>query len=142
MIATEAPTARRRAWVFDVDGCLIDSMSGDSLRPLVPDLLDALTGAGVEIVLWSAGGQEYARRRAEQFGFDHLLTATYGKVERDESGAWSVAEVLAGHDPELFVDDLPHELPASVDVIGVRPYLAENRHDKALAGLLERATVA
>ena len=60
-------------WAFDVDGCLVDSLSGSSLRPLADDVLTALHAAGATLVLWSAGGQAHARAMATRHGFAHLL---------------------------------------------------------------------
>ena len=53
-------------WVFDVDGCLVDSLTGTSLRPGARELLAHL-GRDRLVILWSAGGDGYARSRAEQF---------------------------------------------------------------------------
>jgi long-chain acyl-CoA synthetase len=130
----------RDAWVFDVDGCLIDSMTGTSLRPLAREVIDVLHLHGVSVVLWSAGGGPYARRRARQLGFESDVLACYGKEHRDESGRWKVDHIHAAHRPLLFIDDQPDELPAHVAVVGVRPYLAASSHDRGLADLLVLAS--
>ena len=69
-------------WAFDVDGCLVDSISGTSLRPLARPILEQLRAQGSVVVLWSAGGGDYARRRAVDHGIDDLIHAFYGKDER------------------------------------------------------------
>lgn len=139
--AADSGRRRRRTWVFDVDGCLIDAITGGTLRPLVHELLDSLQASGTEVVLWSAGGGQYAARRARQLGIDHRVVACYSKAERDAAGAWVVDDVCARHDARLFVDDCPDELPRHVAVAGVRPYLAGSPHDRGLADLLRLAQV-
>ena len=43
-------------WVFDVDGCLVDSLTGTSLRPGAATLLAGLRARGRTVIVWSAGG--------------------------------------------------------------------------------------
>ena len=57
-------------WAFDVDGTLIGSIRSDRLRPGAAELLAALVERGVTCVLWSAGGDEYAARKAREHGID------------------------------------------------------------------------
>jgi long-chain acyl-CoA synthetase len=127
-----------KAWVFDVDGCLVDSTTGTSLRPLTAELLVAVRERGISVVLWSAGGDEYARRRATQFGLEDQVAGCYGKDQRGRDGRWLVDHIRADHQPVLFVDDRPEELPVGVEAVGVRPYLGASPHDRGLAPLLER----
>ena len=47
-------------WVFDLDGCIVDSLTGSSLRPGTLELLARLRGSGATMVsgsltLYSAG---------------------------------------------------------------------------------------
>ena len=123
-------------WVFDVDGCLIDSMSGASLRPLADSLIDVLRVRNVAVVLWSAGGAEYARRRARQVGIEAQVTAFYDKATRDAEGRWSIDHFPPAHRQAIFVDDQPDEVPRTARVIGVSPYIGENPHDRGLAAAL------
>ncbi len=125
-------------WAFDVDGCLIDSITGTSLRPFARPLLEHLRAQGATVVLWSAGGGDYARRKAELVGIDDLIHACYDKDERGDDGRYVVAHLAVEHRPQVCVDDQPEELPADVDAIGVSSYLAHNPHDVGLARLLER----
>jgi long-chain acyl-CoA synthetase len=124
-------------WVFDVDGCLIDSMSGSSLRPLAESLIVGLRARDITVVLWSAGGADYARRRARQVGIEAQVSAFYGKATRDGEGRWSIEHFLPAHRQAIFVDDQPDEVPRAVQVIGVSPYIGENPHDRGLAAALE-----
>jgi hypothetical protein len=126
------------AWVFDVDGCLVDSTTGTSLRPLTAELLAAVRERGISVVLWSAGGDRYAWRRVTQFGLGGQVAGCYGKDRRGADDRWVIDHIRADHRPVLFVDDRPEELPAGVDVVGVRPYLGASPHDRGLAPLLER----
>lgn len=127
------------AWVFDVDGCIVDSITGSSLRPLTHDVIARLRSRGVAVVVWSAGGRDYAERRARQLGFDHLVDAFHAKETRDVDGRWRVDHLARGHRPTVFVDDRPEELPDHVRVVGVSPYLAETPHDRGLAVVLDLA---
>ncbi len=128
------------AWVFDVDGCLIDSITGSSLRPLAREVIESLRSRDIAVVLWSAGGADYSEQRARQFEIDHLFAEFHGKKERDGNGRWRIDHLSTVHRPRVFVDDRPEELPDHVEVIGVSPYLGESRHDRGLSGVLELAT--
>jgi len=127
-------------WAFDVDGCLVDSISGTSLRPLARPILEQLRAQGSVVVLWSAGGGDYARRRAVDHGIDGLIHAFYGKDERGGDGRYLVDHLAVEHRPAVCVDDQPEDLPADVDAVGVSPYLAPNPHDLGLVAVLERIT--
>jgi hypothetical protein len=125
--------------VFDVDGCLIDLVTGTSLRPLAVELFESLTGQGVDVVLWSAGGAAYAARRASQVGIDTLVAACHGKTERDPDGRWRIDHLLERHRPAVFVDDQPEDLPGHLVVLGVSPYIAHSPHDRGLSAALSAA---
>ena len=127
-------------WAFDVDGCLVDAISGTSLRPLARPILEQLRAQGSVVVLWSAGGGDYARRRAVDHGIDDLILAFYGKDERGGDCRYLVDHLAVEHRPSVCVDDQPEDLPADVDAVGVSPYLAHNPHDLGLAAVLERIT--
>jgi phosphoglycolate phosphatase-like HAD superfamily hydrolase len=125
-------------WVFDVDGCLIDSLTGSSVRPGTHQLLEDLREQGCEVLLWSAGGADYARERAEEHGFDHLVDAFHDKDGRDEAGRYTTTaftEDLAG---VVFVDDRPEDMPVGADIIAVFPYLVTNPHDRGLSAAVRR----
>jgi hypothetical protein len=125
-------------WAFDVDGCLIDSVTGGSLRPLARDVLESLHAQGVTVVLWSAGGGDYARRRAQEHGLHDLVHAYYDKDARDADGRYLVTHLADEHQPAVCVDDQPDEMPAHVEIVGVVSYLAPDPHDRGLAPLLAR----
>jgi long-chain acyl-CoA synthetase len=127
-------------WAFDGDGCLVDALTGRSLRPLARSVLEQLRANEVTVVVWSAGGGDYARRRAEAHGIDHLVHAFYDKDERDADGRYVVTHLAVAHRPDVCVDDQPDELPVHVDSIAVTPYLAHDPHDRGLAPLLDRVT--
>lgn len=132
------PTGMTEVWAFDVDACLVDSITGTSLRPLARPVLESLRAQGSIVVLWSAGGGEYAQRRAVAVGIDDLIHACYDKDGRGADGRWTTAHLPEEHRPDVCVDDRPEEIPADVDPVGVSPYLAPNPHDVGLAALLER----
>lgn len=127
------------AWVFDVDGCLVDSITGTSLRPLTLEVIESLHARGIAVLLWSAGGADYTEQRARQFGIDHLIDGFHAKQARDHEGRWLIDHLTVHHRPRVFVDDRPEELSDQVTVIGVSPYLAGSIHDRGLAAVLELA---
>lgn len=126
-------------WVFDVDGCLIDSLTGSSLRPGAQDLLERLRAHGCTVLVWSAGGAEYAHRRAEERAIAHLVDGFHEKERRDSTGRYVTDAFLDGLDGVVFVDDRPEDMPVGADVIAVRPYIADNAHDTGLAPAAARA---
>jgi phosphoglycolate phosphatase-like HAD superfamily hydrolase len=130
---------RAPVWVFDVDGCLIDSLTGSSLRPGSAELLAHLRDAGCSLVLWSAGGAVYALQRAEEHGVAAFFSAFHDKEGRDDAGRYVTERFLATLDAVVFVDDRPEDLPAAADVVAVAPYLVDNPHDRGLAPARRRA---
>src|ERR1700684_1258494 len=99
-LASDDPGAPRSStyapgcWVFDVDGCLVDSLTRTSLRRGARALLNHLADNGGHSILWSAGGDAYARARAEESGIDHLISGYFAKDGRDGDGCYP-----AGHLP-------------------------------------------
>ena len=119
--------------MFDLDGCIVDSLTGASLRPGTVDLLDALRQAGHTVVLWSAGGASYARQRAQAHGIEGRFDGFHDKDGRDGGGRYRTDHFLDTHSGVVFVDDRPEDMPADADVIAVSPYLGDNPHDRAFA---------
>src|SRR5215213_4625974 len=103
-------------WVFDVDGCLVDSLTGSSVRPGTHELLGDLRARGTRVVLWSAGGARYARERAEEHRFDHLVDAFHDKNGRDDAGRYTTAVFAKDLRGVVFVDDRPEDMPVGADV--------------------------
>ena len=126
-------------WVFDLDGCIVDSLTGSSLRPGTVELLEQLRGAGSTTVLWSAGGADYAKQRADAHGLTPLFDAFHDKDGRDPSGRYLTDHFLEDHARVVFVDDRPEDMPAGAEVIAVSPYLGLNPHDRGLAAARTRA---
>ena len=58
-------------------------------------MLEELRAQGSTVVLWSAGGGDYARRKAELVGIDDLIHAFYDKDERGGDGRYLVAHLAA-----------------------------------------------
>ena len=125
-------------WAFDLDGTLIGSVLCDVLRPHAPELLGRLTDNGAICVLWSAGGADYARRRAEQHGISHYFTAYYDKDRRDLDSRYLVDHFAVEHRPRVFVDDSPRDLPVGGEVIAVSQFIGGNPHDGGLLSVLQR----
>ena len=125
-------------WVFDVDGCLVDSLTGTSLRPGAKEILDSLAGR-TRVLLWSAGGDAYARGRARQFQVDHLVSGFFSKEGRDDRGCYLTTHLPVGAGGAVFVDDRPEDLAEDLDVVAVSPYLAEDAHDRGLEVVARRA---
>ena len=138
--ATPPPTAPVvDCWVFDVDGCLLDSLTGTSLRPGARDVLEHLARHGRPVILWSAGGEAYARARAEEFGLDHLVSGYFAKDGRDGDGCYLTAHLPLTAGRAVFVDDRPEDLARHLDVLAVSPYLSADPHDRGLQGVARRA---
>ncbi len=135
----EAP-AGADCWVFDVDGCLVDSLTGTSLRPGARELLGCLAGRA-RVLLWSAGGDCYARARAEQFQVEHLVGGFFSKEGRDAAGCYLTAHLPVGSGAVVFVDDRPEDLAGDLDVLAVSPYLSDDPHDRGLLPVTRRAGV-
>jgi long-chain acyl-CoA synthetase len=127
-----------RCWVFDVDGCLVDSLTGTSLRPGTREILEHLA-TRTQVFWWSAGGDDYARDRAEQFQVDHLVSGYFSKEGRDADGCYLTTHLPVCRGTAVFVDDRPEDLAAHLDVLAVSPYLADDRHDRGLAPVAQRA---
>jgi cation transport ATPase len=123
-------------WAFDVDGTLIGSIRSDRLRPGTTELLQALADRGISCVLWSAGGHDYAERKANEHHIAHLFTAFYSKDRRDELARYLVDHFAAAHEPTTFVDDAPGDLPVGARVIGVSQFMGGNDADQGLCAIL------
>ena len=126
-------------WVFDVDGCLVDSLTGTSLRPSAREVLEQLVHSGRRIIFWSAGGDAYARARAEQFGVDRLVSGYFSKDDRDDGGAFRTGHLPLTGSRAVFVDDRPEDLGHDLDVLAVSPYLSDDPHDRGLEPVARRA---
>lgn len=129
-------------WVFDVDGTVIDSLTGSSLRPHTVELLRHLRASGRQTVLWSAGGADYAGERADQHGVAHLVDAFHDKEGRDDAGRYVVHRFLPALGGVVFVDDRPEDMPVGADVVSVSPYLSPDPHDRGLRPALLRADLS
>ena len=125
------------AWcVFDVDGTLVDALTGCSLRPGAHELLGDLAARKYGLVLWSAGGAEYAARKARFHHIHQYFGIFAGKQGRDGRGFYTTDHVERAVDGDLvFVDDQPADIPPERHCIAVPSYLRDNPHDTALASL-------
>ncbi len=126
-------------WVCDVDGTLIGSVRSDILRPGAIELLDRLRDAGTTLVLWSAGGAEYAKNMLAQFRIDHYFAAFYSKERRGPDDRYLVDHLCPKHRPGTLVDDYPGDVPEQPRVIGVPQFLGGNPHDRGLERALRIA---
>jgi hypothetical protein len=122
----------REIWFFDVDACLVDSLTGTSLRPLARPILESLRDRGALVVWWSAGGEAHARRLAQALGVDGLVGEFHAKEHRGPDGRWSFPPGLR---PQVCVDDRPEDAPACALNVAVSPYLAPDPHDRGLRPL-------
>ena len=94
---------------------------------------------GRHIILWSAGGDAYARARAEEFGVDHLVSGYFAKDGRDVDGCYLTAHLPLQDRRAVFVDDRPEDLARDLDVLAVSPYLSDDPHDHGLRHVARRA---
>lgn len=127
------------SWALDLDGSLVDLLTGTRLRPGAKELVALLSGAGIRVVLWSAGGSGYAQERARRLGLAPYLSAYHDKVRSGTEEPWEVGHMPAADRPSVCVDDQPEYCPPSVLVIGVRPYITEDASDTGLAVAVEAA---
>jgi long-chain acyl-CoA synthetase len=150
-LASDDPTAgselpatetEPECWVFDVDGCLIDSLTGSSLRPGARDILEHLSTEGQHVILWSAGGDAYAEFRAKDVGVDHLIDGFFAKDGRDPDGYYRTEHLPAKDRHAVFVDDRPEDLARGLDVLAVSPYLSDDPYDNGLREVAWRAGLA
>jgi phosphoglycolate phosphatase-like HAD superfamily hydrolase len=119
-------------WIFDVDGCLVDSLTGTSLRPGAREVLEHLARGGRRVVLWSAGGDTYAQARAEEFEVDHLVNDYFSKDGRDSSGYYLTAHLPVTDNGAVFIDDRPEDLARDLQVLTVSPYISDDPYDRGL----------
>lgn len=132
-----APTT----WAFDVDGTLIGSVLGDRLRPGAVELLSGLTGRGLQCVSWSAGGADYAARKASEHGIDGWFVGFYTKAGRGSDGRYTTEHFHRDHRPDVYVDDGPTDIPLGPRVIAVAQFLGGNAADRALLDVLDALDV-
>lgn len=116
-----------------MDGCLVDSMTGTSLRPGAREALARLVACGHVLVLWSAGGAKYARQRAVEHQIDHLFSEFHGKEQRDDSGCYSVSHLPEDVSRLVFVDDHPEDLPPSCAGMALSSYIVANPADSEMS---------
>jgi FMN phosphatase YigB (HAD superfamily) len=129
----------RPTWVFDLDGCLIDSLTGRSLRPGARDLLDQLHWSKATLLLWSAGGAEYARERAREHGIEDLFDGFHAKDCRDGDGRYVTRQLSAPQSSIIFIDDRPEDMPIGTEVVAVHPYISPSPYDRGLHPVGRRA---
>ena len=140
--AETAEPASLRSWIFDVDGCVVDSLLGRSLRPGAREIFELLRDLGDEVIWWSAGGIEHARGRAERFDLVELIDHFAEKDRRDAAGRYEIESLGVELERAIFIDDRPEDLPASAEVLAVPPYLIENPRDRGLEQVAARAGAA
>jgi long-chain acyl-CoA synthetase len=127
---------RQLVWAIDVDGTLIGSIRSSNTRPGAVELLAGLLDRGCTIVLWSAGGAEYAARKAGEHGLVGYVAAYYAKADRDAHGRYRTDHFQPAHAPDVFVDDVPADLPLGVRVVPVSQFFGANSADRALYRVL------
>ncbi len=125
-------------WLFDVDGTLIGSIRSDRLRPGARELLDALVARQVPCVLWSAGGGEYAHRKAVEHGIEACFGGFYPKAERDVDGRYRIDHLPHAHRPAVFVDDVAGDLPVGAVVVAVPQFFGGSSADRTLFDVIDR----
>ena len=129
----------RDVWLFDVDGTLIGSIRSDVLRPRVVELFDLLRRDGRTIVVWSAGGADYARRKLDRFDLTGYVACFYDKDRRGRDGRYLVSHLPPQHRPGTCVDDFPHEAPPGSRIVGVPQFFGGNPVDNGLATAIDLA---
>ncbi len=88
-------------------------------------------------MLWSAGGADYARRKAGDHGLGDRFVEYYAKAVRDPSMRYVVDHFDRSHRPDVFVDDSPVDLPLGARVVPVPQFIGGNIADRALFDVLD-----
>lgn len=95
-------------YVFiDVDGTLIDQ--NDNCRPKVRELFEKLASLNVKIIVWSAGGEEYAEQKLNRVSHE-INYDLDSHVKTYWRKAWYSKIIL--NEPKFFIDDEPALLEA------------------------------
>jgi hypothetical protein len=105
-------------------------------------LLRHLQATGCRVLLWSAGGADYARERAAEQTVEELFHGFFAKAVRDECGRYDTTQLDVLLTATIFVDDRPEDMPMDADVMAVHPYLSNNPHDFGLSAVAQRAGIA
>lgn len=102
---TVDPAAQEGIVLLDVDGVVACGRPARSCRPRpgIRDLVDVLTCAGHEVVLWSAGGAEHARAVAARIGIHGAVRRFHAKPDYPMTEEAALAVI--GARPVLQVDD-------------------------------------
>jgi hypothetical protein len=103
------------------------------------ELLAHLSETGREVILWSAGGADYAEARANDHGMSGFIARFEAKDARDGSGAYRIEALGRPLNEMVFVDDRPEDMPTGATVVAVSPYLSHHPHDRGLLPAIERA---
>lgn len=131
-----------QVWAFDIDGTIIGAIRSDVLRPNVRTVFEAIIANGSLVVLWSAGGAEYAERMAVRHTVDDLVHAYFAKPDRSGAPYYSVDHIPNDLRPHVFVDDSPSDLPPHWDVIAVDQFMGSNQRDSGLDVVLARLSIS
>lgn len=129
-------------WAFDIDGTVIGAIRSDVLRPGVVEVFQAIHQSGSRVVLWSAGGSEYAERMATNHGITEMVSGYFEKPDRMGSAHYTIEHIPESHRPSVFVDDSPSDLPPHWDVIAVDQFMGSNLHDRGLDVVMQRLRLA
>lgn len=138
-VAGGPDSAVRGVWLFDVDGTLIGSLRSDVLRPRVAELFDLLRRDRRTIVIWSAGGADYAKRKLTQFGLTDYVAGFYAKDRRGEDGRYLVSHLPPHHRPGTCVDDFPQDMPLDSRIVAVPQFFGGNPADNGLEEAINQA---
>ena len=111
---------------------MIGAIRSDVLRPNVREVFEELLTNDELVVLWSAGGADYAERMAVLHGIDDLVHAYFEKPDRAGARHYTADHFPDHVRPTVFVDDSPLDLPPEWDVIAVDPFMGSNLHDRGM----------
>jgi hydroxymethylpyrimidine pyrophosphatase-like HAD family hydrolase len=96
-----------KGWVFvDVDGTLIDK--DDNPRPFIRELFEGLKKLNLILVIWSGGGEKYARHQVAKISVanPHPVSKGYDIFKLVDEFRWKGTPVTWTHiRPVFFIDD-------------------------------------
>jgi len=93
---------------FDLDGTLVDE-EGDSLRPGIRELLDALCTDGIVLSLWTASSEERAIELLARFQLTAYFSNVIAREHYDPNGE-GLGKDIRYLDGDVLVDDDPKHI--------------------------------
>lgn len=104
---------------FDVDGTLIDNTKDKPVaNERIRSLLIVLSSfKNIKIIVWSGGGELYARQCAAAIGIDHYVDAYYDKNHVGIDSESSRHRFDSPIEPDIAIDDIQDCVLGKINLI-------------------------